>query len=45
MLIADPKTGRLLGSEQILIAPADGIALEAPAIMSFTAILESKYID
>ncbi len=45
VLIADPKTGRLLGSEQILIAPVEGNVLEAPAIMSFTAILESKYID
>lgn len=45
ILIADPETGRLLGSEQILIAPADGIPIKPPAIMSFTAILESKYID
>jgi hypothetical protein len=45
VLIADPKTGRLLGTEEILIAPVDGIDLEAPAIMSFTAILESRYVD
>lgn len=45
VLIGDPETGRLLGSEQILIAPVEGIALEAPAIMSFTAILEAKYVD
>lgn len=45
ILIADPETGRLLGSEQILITPVDGITIEPPAIMSFTAILESKYID
>lgn len=45
ILIADPKTGRLLGSEQILISPIEGIAMKVPAIMSFTAILESKYVD
>lgn len=45
VLIADPKTGRVLGTEEILISPVDGIALKVPAIMSFTAILESKYID
>lgn len=45
VLIADPKTGRLLGSEEILIAPVEGISLKVPAIMSFTAILESKYVD
>lgn len=45
ILIADLKTGRLLGSEEILIAQVQGNPLEAPAIMSFTAILESKYID
>lgn len=45
VLIADPKTGQLLGSEQILIAPVEGNPMKAPAIMSFTAILESKYVD
>lgn len=45
VLIADPKTGALIGTEEILISPVAGIALEAPAIVSFTAILESKYVD
>jgi hypothetical protein len=43
MLIADPKTGRLLGTEQILISSVEGLKINAPAIMSFTAILESTY--
>lgn len=45
ILIIDPKTGRLLGNEQILITSADGLKITPPAIMSFTAILESKYLD
>lgn len=45
MLIADEKTGRLLGTEEILISSVDGLKIDAPAILSFTAILESSYLD
>jgi hypothetical protein len=45
MLIADPKTGDILGTEQILTSAIDGLEVRPPAIMGFTAILESEYVD
>ncbi|MET0449589.1 MAG: CU044_5270 family protein [Aeromicrobium sp.] len=45
VLIADPGTGALLGSEEILISSVDDLKIDAPAILSFTAILESDHRD
>ncbi len=42
VLIADPATGSLLGSEQILIRSVPGLDVEAPAVTSFTAILSAE---
>ncbi|NRQ48524.1 CU044_5270 family protein [Aeromicrobium stalagmiti] len=44
VLIADPSTGDLLGSEQILIRSVPGLTIDAPAITSFSAILESEHV-
>lgn len=43
VIIISPKTGQLIGTEDILIkdSPDDGV--KAPAIYSFTAILKSEY--
>jgi hypothetical protein len=43
VLIVSPTTGELLGSEDVLIGKAEGLNLEAPTLLSFIAILESKY--
>ncbi|MET0467815.1 MAG: CU044_5270 family protein [Aeromicrobium sp.] len=45
VLIADPHTGRLLGTEQILISSVEDLKIKAPAITGFTAILESRFVD
>ncbi|CAN5155302.1 hypothetical protein BH09ACT10_BH09ACT10_03780 [soil metagenome] len=43
VLIVSPKTGQLIGQEQILIKETPTLDLEAPAIMSFTAYLDSSF--
>lgn len=45
VLIADPTTGELLGSEEILISSVDDLEIDAPAILSFTAILDADHVD
>ena len=45
VLIISPRTGELLGTEEILIKDSPDIGFTAPAIMSFTAILQSRYTD
>lgn len=45
ILIADPDTGRLLGTEEILISSVADLEIDAPAIMSFTAILDASHVD
>jgi hypothetical protein len=42
VLIADPRTGRLLGVEDILIKTIPDLEVTAPAITSFTAYLSSE---
>jgi hypothetical protein len=44
VLIISPTTGELLGTEDILIKDYPDAGVEAPAIYSFTAILESRYV-
>ncbi|WP_456695899.1 CU044_5270 family protein [Aeromicrobium sp. P5_D10] len=43
VLIISPTTGQLLGTEVILIKDDPDVGVKAPAIYSFTAILESEY--
>lgn len=43
ILIISSETGQLIGSEEILIKPVPDITFKPPAVMSFTAILESRY--
>jgi hypothetical protein len=43
VLIADRKTGRVLGVEEILIKANDSLDVKAPAITRFTAFLASSY--
>lgn len=45
VLIISSETGQLIGSEEILIKPVPDITFTPPAIMSFTAILESRYTN
>ncbi|MCW2747769.1 MAG: hypothetical protein JWP10_911 [Nocardioidaceae bacterium] len=43
ILIISPETGKLLGDEEVLIKKTPKFDLEAPAIMSFTAYLDSSF--
>jgi hypothetical protein len=43
VLIISSATGQLLGTEDILIRMDSNVELKAPAIYSFSAILESRY--
>lgn len=43
VMIISPKTGQLLGTEDILIKDDPEVGVEAPAIYSFTAILKAEY--
>ncbi|MET0888254.1 MAG: CU044_5270 family protein [Mycetocola sp.] len=45
VLIISPTTGKLLGTEDILIKDDPEVGVEAPAIYSFTAIMKSEYTD
>lgn len=42
VLIISPRSGRLLGSEEVLIKSDKALDLHAPAIYSFTAITQSR---
>jgi hypothetical protein len=42
ILIISPKTGELLGNEEILIKADEDLDLKAPAIYQYSAILDSK---
>lgn len=41
VLLADPDTGQVVGSERILIKPSPSSPVDPPAIQEFTAIVES----
>lgn len=43
ILIISPRTGELLGTEDILIKDDPSVGVEAPAIYSFTAYLDSRF--
>jgi hypothetical protein len=43
VMIISPDTGQLLGTEDILIKDDPDVGVEAPAIYSFTAILDARY--
>lgn len=45
ILVISPTTGRLLGTEEILIKNDPDVGIKAPAIYAFTAILEARYVD
>lgn len=45
VLIVGADTGELLGKEEILIKNSPGYGVKAPAIITFTALLESRYTD
>lgn len=45
VLIISPTTGQLLGTEDILIKTTAHSDVEAPAISTFTAILDSRYTN
>lgn len=44
VLIISPRTGQLLGSENILIKTTPDLDVQAPAIISFRAILDSRFV-
>ncbi|MFT4008757.1 MAG: hypothetical protein QM655_01810 [Nocardioidaceae bacterium] len=44
ILYADPTTGSYHASEQILVTDDKSLALKAPAVVDFTAIVESTWI-
>jgi hypothetical protein len=43
VLLADPDTGQLVGSERILIKPSESSPVKPPAIQEFLAIVKSEY--
>ncbi len=43
ILLADPKTGQVVGSERILIKPSPSSPVKPPAIQEFSAIVTSEY--
>ncbi len=43
ILLADPKTGQVVGSERILIKPSASSPVKPPAIQEFFAIVASEY--
>jgi hypothetical protein len=43
VLLADPDSGQLVGSERILIKPSPSSPVKPPAIQEFTAIVTSEY--
>jgi hypothetical protein len=43
ILLADPKTGQVVGSERILIKPSPSSPVEPPAIADFFTIVKSEY--
>ncbi|MET0822418.1 MAG: CU044_5270 family protein [Aeromicrobium sp.] len=44
ILLADPVTGALLGSEEILVKSSAELGLKAPAVIEFNAVVRSRRI-
>lgn len=44
ILFADPETGALLGSEEMLVADSKELGVGAPAVIEFTALVKSQRI-
>ena len=42
ILLADPKTGQVVGSERILIKPSSSSPVKPPAIEEFFAVVTSE---
>ena len=42
-LILDPRTGTLLGSEELLTETAGALNVEIPAVIDYTAYVESRW--
>jgi hypothetical protein len=45
LLFADPDTGDLLGSEEVLIEDSAELGLDAPAVVEFTALVEARLVN
>ncbi|WP_311208459.1 MULTISPECIES: CU044_5270 family protein [unclassified Aeromicrobium] len=45
ILIGSPETGQLLGTEEILIKPDPNLDVEAPSVISFTAITTATRVE
>lgn len=45
ILLADPQTGALMGSEEVLVQNSAELGLKAPAVIEFTALVDGKRIS
>lgn len=45
VVFADPTTGAFLGDELVLVAPSPSYALRPPAVTSFSAVVEARWLD
>jgi hypothetical protein len=43
-LLVDTQTGRLVGAEWLLVEPAEGVTLRAPAVVGFTIFRSSEWV-
>lgn len=44
LILIDPKTGRYLGAETVLVRPSPDLGFDPPAVTQFTAIVDSARI-
>ena len=44
IIFADPDTGALTGSEEVLVQDSSELGLKAPAIVSFTSVVRSAFV-
>lgn len=44
VILADPTTGALLGYERVLMEPDPNVGFNPPAVLSFTAVVDSRRI-
>ena len=45
ILIIDPSTGHLLGREDLLLGGGNGLGIETPAVVGFTAYIRSEWTN
>ncbi len=45
VIFADPETGAFLGDELVLTSPSDAYSFHPPAVTSFTAIVDARYVE